>query len=72
ALLYSESTSRFLVEVTPANARHFEAALAGLPCAALGTLEAGARLAVTGTNGKTLFEVPLEELARAFHSSFQG
>jgi phosphoribosylformylglycinamidine synthase len=72
ALLYSESTTRFLVEVTPANARHLEAALAGFPCAAVGTVEAGTRLSVTGTSGKALFEVPVEELARAFHSSFQG
>lgn len=72
ALLYSESTTRFLVEVAPASAPHFEAALAGLPCTAIGTVEASPRLAITGTGGRALLEVPVAELRRAFHSSFQG
>ena len=39
-LLFSESPSRFLVELRPADAPAFEAALAGLPCARIGEVTA--------------------------------
>ncbi|HEX6886070.1 MAG TPA: phosphoribosylformylglycinamidine synthase subunit PurL [Planctomycetota bacterium] len=70
ARLYSESTTRFLVEVAPAQAPAFERRLAGLPCAALGEVLAAPTLRVAGVSGKPLLELPVDELARAFHSAF--
>jgi phosphoribosylformylglycinamidine synthase len=70
--LYSESCTRFLVEVEPARAADFERRLAGLPCARVGSVETRPFLTVRGVAGRTLFELPLEELRRAFHSAFQG
>jgi phosphoribosylformylglycinamidine synthase len=72
ALLFSESATRFLVEVAPERAAAFERALAGLPCATLGEVRTQPGLAVRGVSGRELFELPLEELTRAFHSAFQG
>jgi phosphoribosylformylglycinamidine synthase len=71
-LLYSESPTRFLVEVAPAHAAAFERALGGLPCAAIGEVRAEPALAVRGRSGESLLEVPVETLARAFHGGFHG
>ncbi|NOT32160.1 MAG: phosphoribosylformylglycinamidine synthase subunit PurL [Planctomycetes bacterium] len=70
--LFSESTTRFLVEVAPAEAAAFEQHLQGLPYADIGRVQAEPVLAVRGTAGRPLLELPVEELRRAFHSAFQG
>jgi phosphoribosylformylglycinamidine synthase len=70
--LFSESPTRFLVEVEPGRAADFERHFAGLPCAVLGEVRAQPVLSVRGLSGRAVLEVPLEELARAFHSAFQG
>lgn len=70
--LFSESTTRFLVEVAPAQAAAFEHHLQGLPCADIGKVQATELLSVRGTAGRPVLEVPVEELRRAFHSAFQG
>jgi phosphoribosylformylglycinamidine synthase len=53
SLLFSESNSRFLCEVTPQNAAAFEAALAGIPHAKIGEVVADAKLEIVDTDGKT-------------------
>jgi phosphoribosylformylglycinamidine synthase len=70
--LFSESCTRFLVEVAPAHAAAFERRFAGLPCAPVGEVRAEPVLAVRGVAGRPLFELALEELRRAFHAAFQG
>ena len=70
--LFSESTTRFLVEVAPAGVAEFERQLAGLPCAAIGVVRAEPVLSVRSTAGRSVLEVPVAELSRAFHSGFQG
>ncbi len=45
-LLFSESNTRFLVEVPHANRLHFEAALAGVPFAHIGEVTDGGRLQI--------------------------
>jgi phosphoribosylformylglycinamidine synthase len=72
ARLYSESPTRFLVEVAPAHAAAFERRFAGLPCAAVGEVRAVPTLQVTGVGGRPLFELPTAELARAFHAAFHA
>jgi phosphoribosylformylglycinamidine synthase len=69
--LYSESCTRFLVEVAAAQAAAFEEHLVGLPCAAIGEVQAAPRLAV-GSGRRALFSAPLEELRSAHQGGFQG
>jgi phosphoribosylformylglycinamidine synthase len=47
-LLFSESNSRFLVEVEPSRAAEFEKVLTGVPCALVGEVTTGKRLEVVG------------------------
>jgi phosphoribosylformylglycinamidine synthase len=64
--LFSESCTRFLVEVKPENAAAFEACFAGLPCAKVGTTVAEPRLRIAGTGGEWLVWVKLTELKEAW------
>ncbi|MFN0243697.1 MAG: phosphoribosylformylglycinamidine synthase subunit PurL [Planctomycetota bacterium] len=70
--LYSESCSRFLVEVAEGNAAEFERRLAGLPSAHVGTVRTTPRFEIRSTAGAKILDVEIEELRRAFHSGFQG
>ena len=72
AQLYSESCSRFLVEVAEGSAASFEKALAGLPCAEIARVVETKRFAARGVDGKPLFELDLEELRRAHTGGFRG
>ncbi len=51
SLLFSESNSRFLVEVPPEHTDAFEAVLAGVPCALVGEVVDTGRLEVIGLPG---------------------
>lgn len=64
-LLFSESTTRFLVEVDPARAREFEAALAGRPCAQVGQTTSARRLSVRA-GGELILDESLEDLLQAW------
>jgi phosphoribosylformylglycinamidine (FGAM) synthase-like enzyme/phosphoribosylformylglycinamidine (FGAM) synthase PurS component len=63
--LFSESSGRFLVEVTGANAAAFEAEMDGLVWARLGRT-GGDTLHVIGTDGQTAIEAGLNELKAAW------
>jgi phosphoribosylformylglycinamidine synthase len=65
-LLFSESNSRFLVEVSPANAPKFEAALAGSVVARIGEVASDARLRIRGLNEKFVVDIPIAELKEAW------
>jgi len=67
-LLFSESASRFLVEVSPARAAELERELEGLPCARVGTVRPEKRVAVRGSGGEPLLELSVDELRQAFQS----
>ena len=47
-LLFSESNTRFLCEVSRENAEAFEAALAGVPCAVIGEVTDSGKLEIVG------------------------
>ncbi|HEV8114037.1 MAG TPA: phosphoribosylformylglycinamidine synthase subunit PurL [Planctomycetota bacterium] len=70
--LYSQSCSRFLIEVAEGSAAAFERALSGLPCAAIGRTTTDGRLRIRGSHGGVLVDLDVEELRRAFLGSFQG
>ncbi|MCH7750910.1 MAG: hypothetical protein IH898_01975 [Planctomycetes bacterium] len=50
-LLFSESNSRFLCEITPDSAAPFEAQLAGVPCACVGQTVQEPRLVIAAQQG---------------------
>jgi phosphoribosylformylglycinamidine synthase subunit PurSL len=65
-LLFSESASRFLIEVEASQAEAFEAQFAGLPCARIGQVEAQPTLTVLGADGVVLIEAATAVLQAAW------
>lgn len=65
-LLFSESNTRFLVEVSESNAGRFAEALNGLPCVEVGVVNSGDQCSVFGTGGKTVIESSIEELRQVW------
>ncbi|MHC4378203.1 MAG: phosphoribosylformylglycinamidine synthase subunit PurL [Planctomycetota bacterium] len=72
ARLFSESCSRFLVEVRPDQVAAFEAALAGQPFAAVGEVAEHSQFRVRGVDGAALIDLPIASLRSAHQSGFQG
>ena len=71
-LLFSESNTRFLVEVAPADGDAFREALGDIPVYWLGTVQAaGEPLEITDA-GLTLIDAPLADLKAAWQSTFAG
>ncbi len=70
--LFSESCSRFLVEVAAGDSSRFEATLAGLPFAAIGEVLAEPELQVHGHAGARIATLSIEQLRAAHRGSFQG
>jgi phosphoribosylformylglycinamidine synthase len=66
AVAFSESMTRWLVEVRPGAAEAFEAALAGWPSARIGRVVDGATLVVRGIGGEEVVDVTLEAVGRAW------
>ncbi|MCB9904219.1 MAG: phosphoribosylformylglycinamidine synthase subunit PurL [Planctomycetes bacterium] len=71
-LLYSESCTRFLVEVAPEQSVAFERALDGVPLARLGRTVAEPELRILGRNANDLVRIPLADLKAAHQSGFHG
>jgi phosphoribosylformylglycinamidine synthase len=65
AALFSESQSRFVVTVSPANASAFEAVMGSCPITRLGEVIPEKRFKLTGFEGARL-SVPLAELKEAW------
>lgn len=51
-ILFSESNSRFIVEVEPKNQKKFEALLKSLSCAMIGQVESAQEVVIKGLDGK--------------------
>ena len=64
--LFSESTTRFVVEVQPQHVEQFKLAFTELPCAKLGHTVVEQRLRVAGANGEWLVWTKLAELKEAW------
>jgi len=67
-LLFSESSTRFLVEVTPDREEAFRQALDGQPVIALGTVQADDQLRISGSDGHVLIDSTLADLKQAWQS----
>lgn len=65
-LLFSESTTRFLVEVESSKAAAFEAELAGLPLTQIGRVAAGGRVKVAMSGSPPQVDIACAELKSAW------
>ena len=65
-ILFSESNTRFLVEVAPEDSQCFEQAMGGLEFAAIGQVTKNGKFEVYGINGERVVSVALAELKDAW------
>jgi phosphoribosylformylglycinamidine synthase II len=65
-ILFSESNSRFLVEVAPEDKERFEQAMKGTAFAAIGEVNKSDKLEIYGVNGKKVVSAPIAELKEAW------
>jgi len=65
-ILFSESNSRFIVEVSPADAKKFEHAIKGVTCAAIGKVTKDKKFKVKGREGKILLSASIKKLKEAW------
>jgi phosphoribosylformylglycinamidine synthase len=65
-LLFSESQTRWLVEVTASSATAWEASFAGLPCVAVGTVTKDSRLSLRGPGGQIWVDAAVADLKAAW------
>jgi phosphoribosylformylglycinamidine synthase II len=65
-ILFSESNTRFLVEIDPEDKERFEQALKGVTLAAVGEVNKSDKLEIYGLNGKKVVSAPLAELKEAW------
>ena len=67
-ILFSESNSRFLVEVKPGNQKTFEQIFKGIPRSVIGSVEKTPEFIVYGLNKKPLINTYIEELKEAWQA----
>lgn len=65
-VLFSESNTRFLVEVSPKNRYQFERMMAGVDFAAVGQVTSKGKFEVYGLNGEMVLSTPITELKEAW------
>lgn len=68
-ILFSESNSRFLVEVSPSQRRDFESTMEEVPFSLIGEVKASRTLMIHGLKRRRIVKVQLRELKRAWQSS---
>ena len=66
--LFSESNSRFLVEVASSKKSEFEELMAGIPMAAIGKVDSGNNFTVRGVDGRVVVDSSLVSLREAWKS----
>ena len=65
-ILFSESNTRFLVEIAPEDRQQFESMMAGIDFAAVGQVTTKKRLEVYGLNREIVLSAPIAELKEAW------
>ena len=68
-ILFSESPTRFLVEIEPGRLADAKRMLDGLPFAVIGELNGSGRLVVNGLDGRTVVDESIAELHHAWASA---
>lgn len=71
-LLFSESNSRFLVEVQKERERDFETLMQGLPCARIGEVTAKEGFVIHGLGGNEIISLPAESLRNAWKGGLKS
>jgi phosphoribosylformylglycinamidine synthase len=65
--LFSESNTRFLVEVTPKHAAQFETLMSGVPVSWLGLVQPSDSVVIRGTaGGAPVVNLPLADVLQAW------
>ncbi len=67
-ILFSESNTRFLLEVAPKYRHQFEKMMAGFDCAAIGKVTSDRSLKIYGLSGEQVLSTPLAELKEAWQN----
>jgi len=67
-VLFSESHSRFIVEVEPAKQKEFESALKGLPFGLIGRVEGSPEFVIYGLDQKVCVNAQISDLKQAWQS----
>ncbi len=70
-ILFSESNSRFLVEVAPENQAEFEKIMAGISLANIGQVTGSELLEIHGVDGRKVLVAPLGELKEVWQKSIR-
>ncbi|MBN1161815.1 MAG: phosphoribosylformylglycinamidine synthase subunit PurL [Dehalococcoidales bacterium] len=65
-ILFSESNSRFLVEIDPGDRQAFEKAMAGMDFAKVGRVTEDKKLVIKGKDDKVVLAAPIDELKEAW------
>ena len=71
-VLFSESNSRFLVEVSEKDGQEFEALMKGKACAKIGKVTKDEKLLIHGLNQKIVVDASLAELRRSWKKTLSG
>ncbi|MFA7160311.1 MAG: AIR synthase-related protein, partial [Kiritimatiellia bacterium] len=71
-LLFSESNSRFIVTVAPAQAGKLEKIFKGVPHARIGRVSASGKLVIRGTGNETIIAAGLEDMRKSFKKTLYG
>jgi phosphoribosylformylglycinamidine synthase len=71
-VLFSESNSRFLMEVSEQDKREFEALMKGKGCAQIGEVTESQKLCIHGLNRKVIVDALLSELRHSWKKTLSG
>ena len=71
-LMFSESCTRFLVEVEQGKKFNFQTKMMGIAATPIGRFNKKNRLTFKSVTGRPLVDLGIDELRAAFQSSFQG
>ncbi len=71
-VLFSESNSRFLIEVAETDRKEFEALMKGKNCAEIGKVTKDEKLLIHGLNQKIVVDASLVELRRSWKRTLSG
>lgn len=69
--LFSESNSRFVVEVPPEKQEAFEKCMVGIPIGCIGTVVGSTDFVINGTDGSTVVETTIDRLKESWQETFR-
>jgi phosphoribosylformylglycinamidine synthase len=72
SILFSESNSRFLIEVAAKARYQFETLAKGKACSEIGKVTKTPQLRIRGLNAKTVVDIPVKELAASWKRTLKS